>query len=92
MNPTNNGSVEPIVRLLFYGILIFLLALFFADKFFANDGQIFQAISGLLAGFSGAFFARIKPSDKKDEPVNLTAHTEGAGATATVSKTNEEQK
>lgn len=52
-------SVEPILYLLFLGIVIFAVMLFAADFVFKDDGQVFQVIAGLLTAFSGAFFMRV---------------------------------
>ena len=63
----NETKLEPVVLLLFIGMVIFAGLLFVSEKFFPMDGQIFQVIAGLLTGFSGAFFMRVKP--KGDTPV-----------------------
>lgn len=53
--------LEPVLKLL-AGLMIFFTAvLFVSEKFFPSDGQIFQVVSGLLTGISGAFLMRIKP-------------------------------
>lgn len=57
----NNSKIEPIVLLLFIGMLVWSALLFVCQQYYSDDGQIFQVISGLLTGFSGAFFMRIKP-------------------------------
>ncbi len=54
-------KIEPILKLLFIGMVVFLGALFACEILFKDDGQIFQVVAGLLAGFSGAFFGRINP-------------------------------
>ena len=63
---------EPVVLLLFIGMVFFCGVLIFCEHFFPMDGQIFQVIAGLLSGFSGAFFMRVKPqkanSDQPDDP------------------------
>ena len=38
-----------------------------------NDGQTFQVISGLLTGFAGAFFMRIKAPDKSTDKSTTTS-------------------
>ncbi len=55
------NRVEAIVYLLFAGMVFFTAMLFVCEHFFPNDGQIFQVIAGILSGFTGAFFMRIKP-------------------------------
>jgi len=62
------GRVEPIDRLLVAGIVFFTLLLIVVSKWSPNDGQTFQVISGLLTGFGGAFFARLKPPEKQVPP------------------------
>lgn len=55
------GKLEPVIALLFVGMIFFTAMLFAAEKWFPNDGQMFQVVAGLLTGFSGAFFMRVKP-------------------------------
>ena len=67
------AALEPIVKLLFFGMVFWTVMLFVCVQFYSQDGQTFQVISGLLTGFSGAFFMRIKPrgvmiSEKSDPP------------------------
>lgn len=69
--------VEPVVYLLFVGIVFFTLILFAAEHFFNNDSQLFQVIAGVLTGFAGGFLARIKPAASHstggdDNSVNMT--------------------
>lgn len=59
------GKLEPIVLLLFVGMIFFTGMLFACEHFFQNDGQMFQVVASLLTGFSGAFFMRIKPQSAK---------------------------
>jgi hypothetical protein len=75
---SNIKDVDALDKLLFVGIFFFAGVLLVLAKWDADDGQTFQVISGLLTGFSGAFFARLKP--KPDT-------TPGAN-TATVGPTN----
>ncbi len=61
MPAAKSEPLEPVLILL-SGLMIFFTAMIFvAEHFFASDGQIFQVISGLLTGISGAFLMRIKP-------------------------------
>jgi hypothetical protein len=74
------SKIDPILKLLFIGIVFFTLVLFAAEKWFTNDGQIFQVVSGLLTGFSGAFFMGIKkdlglPDDTASTTVSKTVTT-----------------
>lgn len=57
--------IEPIMHLLFAAIVFFTLLLVAISKWSPNDGQTFQVISGLLTGFSGVFFGRLKPSSSE---------------------------
>ena len=67
-------KVETIDKLLLAAVLFFTLLLVAISKWSPNDGQTFQVISGLLTGFAGAFFARLKTTaDKKTPPENTTA-------------------
>jgi hypothetical protein len=65
--PSGHEKVEPVVLLLFLGMVIFAGLLFVSEKFFPSDGQFFQVIAGLLTGFSGAFFMRVKPRESADK-------------------------
>lgn len=70
--PSKREPLEPVLILL-SGLMIFFTAMIFvAEHFFASDGQIFQVISGLLTGISGAFLMRIKPRGPAtpDDPHN----------------------
>jgi hypothetical protein len=58
--PAPNNAIDHVLYLLFAGMVIFAIAVFLVEKFFPMDGQIFQVMAGLLTGFSGAFFTRIK--------------------------------
>lgn len=60
---TISKNIEPIVFLLFGGIIFFTLLLVAISKWSPNDGQTFQVVSGLLTGFAGAFMMRVKPLD-----------------------------
>lgn len=62
---TQSHCIDRILYLLFAGMLVFAVMLVLVEKFFASDGQIFQVVAGLLTGFSGAFFAKIKGGDGK---------------------------
>lgn len=53
-------ALDPVLKMLFLGIIFFTGVLFVSERFFPMDGQIFQVVAGLLTGFSGAFFMGIK--------------------------------
>ena len=56
--------IDPTLLLLFYGLIFFTGILIFVEHFFTSDGQVFQVISGVLTGFAGAFFGRMKPGNE----------------------------
>ena len=60
-------QLDPVLALLFAGIVFSAIALAVIDWFFKGEGQVFQVIAGLLMSFNGAFFLRIMP-DKHDPP------------------------
>jgi hypothetical protein len=60
-------KLEPVLILLAVLVICFTVALFVAEKAFPNDGQIFQVISGLVTGFSGALLMRVKPRSAGDD-------------------------
>lgn len=70
------SKVDPVLWLLFLGMLVFTAILLYVEKFYPNDGQIFQVISGLVTGFAGAFFARMKPDTSKPPEPPGTQKTE----------------
>lgn len=57
-------KVDPILYLLFVGIVVFSILLITVEHYFMSDGQMFQVMAGVLTGFTGAFFGRINPSQK----------------------------
>lgn len=61
------GHMEPIDILLFAGMMIFSVIIVVCNIIFPMDGQIFQVFSGILGGFAGAFFARLKTSTHPEE-------------------------
>lgn len=52
--------IEPILYLLFAGMIIFTGLLILVNWLWPQDGQMFQAIFGLSSGFGGAFLLRVK--------------------------------
>ena len=63
----SKGHLEPMDLLLFIGMMVFSVIIFVCNVMFPMDGQIFQVYSGVLGGFTGAFFTRLKDS-KVDAP------------------------
>lgn len=85
MNPMP-ANVEPMDKLLFFGIMLFVILLIGVSKWSPNDGQTFQVLSGCLTGFVGAFLGRMQPSAKKTQP------PDGVTTTQTISLTEPKEK
>ena len=64
----------PVVLLLMLGRLVFSAIVLACEHFCPLGGQVFQVYAGLLTGFSGAFFMRVKPKNADTEPPTPT-HT-----------------
>lgn len=69
-------KIDPVLLLLFVGITIFTGVMIWVDHAFHDDGQIFQVCSGLVTGFAGAFFTRLKPRSDAEEKGGVTASVE----------------
>lgn len=75
------NRIDPILWLLFLGIVFFSGMLLYVEHTFPSDGQLFVVVSGLLTSFSGAFFMRVKPnvppiaSDSIEHPVKAVTET-----------------
>lgn len=70
-----DGRIEPILILLFVAMVFFTGCVFAAEHFYPNDGQMFQVVSNLLSGISGAFLMRVKPPEKTPPTVQDPATT-----------------
>src|SRR4051812_44212317 len=67
----NRLGLEPVLVLLFVGILIFAATLIAVDILLPKEGEVFTTMAALLSGFSGAFFGRINPTTPaKQDPQN----------------------
>ena len=65
MNEKPQGEkIDRVLFLLFAGMVFYTVVLIFCEHYFMQDGQMFQVIAGVLAGFGGCFFGRIMPSSK----------------------------
>jgi len=64
---SKSEPIEPIMLLLFGGMVFFTAVLIAVEVWFKSDGQVFQVVAGLLTGFSGAFFGRLKPAASPTE-------------------------
>src|SRR5215813_7558009 len=86
-------QVDALILLLVCLILLFIGALFIAEKFFIEDTQIFQVLSGLLTGFSSAVLALLKPSVAPGTAVHVEVPTPTPTATPVVATaTTREEK
>ena len=65
-------NTDPVLLILFAGIWISVGIMIACAVWFKDDGQIFQVLSSLVAGFSGAFFGRMKPQEKPPAPGSTT--------------------
>lgn len=61
-------SIDPILKLLAWGIVFFSVLVVVISKWSPTDGQTFQVISGVLLTLVGCFVGRIDPKSKKEEP------------------------
>ncbi len=65
-------SVDSVDQLLLGGIVFFVLLMILVSVWEPNDGQTFQVLTGLVTGFTAAFLARLKPSEKPPPPGTTT--------------------
>lgn len=69
-------NVEPIVVLLFVGMMAFSGIVILVNVFWPQDGQLFQVFALILGNFSGAFFTRIKMAKSgEDSSTNIGNNT-----------------
>lgn len=66
-NPSQCEALDRVLILLFIGIVFFTGVLFAAELWFKDDSQLFQVVAGVLTGFTGAFFGRMKPRKEQGE-------------------------
>jgi hypothetical protein len=69
--------IEPILLLLCGGIFLSVVIMLFCEHYFKDDGQIFQVVSNLVAGFSGAFFGRMSPRSMHQQDKDTTDSNKG---------------
>ncbi len=69
----NLEKIDPVLKLLFAGMVLFTAVLIGVTWFFKDDGQIFQVVSALVSGLAGSFFTRLKPA--KTEPMEQAEST-----------------
>ena len=58
---------------LFLGMVFFTFVLVFVEWRFPQDAQIFQVVSGLVTGFSGAFFGLMTAKRGQSPPADPPA-------------------
>lgn len=78
--PRHSEKIDPVLYLIFGGMVFFTFVLIGVEHFFMQDAQVFQVVAGILTGFTGAFFARMKPPQQHstggdDNSVTLTQAT-----------------
>lgn len=56
----DGGKVEPVVWLLFFGTIFFAGLTILISKWSPNDGQTFQVVSNMAAGFFSCLMLRIR--------------------------------
>jgi uncharacterized membrane protein len=85
-------KLDRVLLLLLAGMVFFTGALFAAKIWFKDDAALFTVLSGLVTGFAGSFFTRLKPkdtppslpiSDKSSLDVSATLHQEAPKTEAT---------
>ena len=65
----NDQKIDPVLKLLAWGILVFAGLVVAVSKWSPNDGQTFQVFSGVLLTLVGCFVGRIDPERKiKKQP------------------------
>jgi uncharacterized membrane-anchored protein len=71
--PDQDWRVEPILLLLFLGIILSAIAVIAIKAFIPGDGQLFQVIASILSAFVGAFFLRVNPKSMASQDVIVKA-------------------
>lgn len=66
-NRVQPEQIDRVLYLLFAGMLFFTAVLIGVEYFFKDDAQVFQVIAGILTGFTGAFFGRLKPNPQGNQ-------------------------
>lgn len=65
--------VDPVLLLLLGAIVFFTLVMIYASHLFPTNQVLFQTISGLLTGFSGAFIMRVNPKSMSQQDSDTAA-------------------
>lgn len=69
MAEKQDWRVEPILLLLFAGIILSAISLILVKAFIPGDGQLFQVVASVLSSFVGAFFLRVNPKSMASQDV-----------------------
>lgn len=77
MQISDNSTVEPILKILCLLMVFFTVVLISVDYLFKGEGQVFQVVSSVLAGVTGAFLARINPH--QNPPPGPTVQGDNSG-------------
>lgn len=57
----NTETLDPVLKLLFAGLFGAVAVALLCNWWWPNDGQVFMLIAGIVGGFQGSFFTRLKP-------------------------------
>ena len=68
---SQDWRVEPILLLLFAGILFFSVLLIVITVFVPNSERLFEVFSSIVAAFVGAFFLRVNPKSMAAQDVTV---------------------
>ena len=63
--------IEPVLLLLFAGMLLFTLVLIYITHLFPANDKVFTVVSGLITGFAGAFFMRVNPRSMPQQDADV---------------------
>lgn len=61
----NKLGLQSDIIMLFVGIFTAAGLMLYCEHFFKDDGQVFQVMAGLVTGFSGALFTKLKGDTPK---------------------------
>ena len=64
---TQDWRVEPILLLLFVGIVLYSVGLVIVSWLLPNNGTLFTVLSGVATSFTGAFFLRVNPKSQAQQ-------------------------
>ena len=76
-------KIDPVLYMLIGGMVFFTVILFASEIWFSSDSQLFQVVAGVLTGFTGAFFGRLKPSESQRQIHSITSDNDAGKTTMT---------